>query len=226
MNTTNNEFVVDVASARLLGDVVLPRHSCCAGCGRRMWTKAGVVDGDDGVAVAMKRQWWGGDGGWASSTVVVVVVEEETVCLLMMPKSSVSKHRRSIWTSLDTLHIPRIPFRRNSIAGNSCIPAEFEFRSKIPPEFFITLAGPSAKSDSSGIPAIARILPDSSRNQWRTIKTSNGGWNPWNVRWIPWNFQVDSIPFSGGFLGMVDGFHIFFRWIPYHFQGGVHMESM
>jgi hypothetical protein len=44
--------------------------------------------------------------------------------------------------------------------------------------------------------------------------------------WNPWNFQVDSIPFSGGFHGMVDGFHIFSRWIPYHFQGGVHMESM
>jgi hypothetical protein len=38
--------------------------------------------------------------------------------------------------------------------------------------------------------------------------------------------QVDSIPFSGGFHGMVDGFHIFSRWIPYHFQGGVHMKSM
>jgi hypothetical protein len=167
MNTTNDEFIVDVAGARLLGDVALPRRSCCAGCGRRMWTKAGVVDGDDGVLVAMKRQWRGGDGGWASSTVVVVVVEEETVCLLMMPKSSVG-----VWTSLDTLHIPRIPFRRNSVKGNSCIPAEFEFRSKIPPEFFITLAGPSAKSDSSGIPGIARIPPDSGRNQWRTIKTS------------------------------------------------------
>jgi hypothetical protein len=43
-------------------------------------------------------------------------------------------------------------------------------------------------------------------------------WNPWNVRWNPWNFQVDSIPFSGGFHGMVDGFHIFSRWIPYLFQ--------
>jgi hypothetical protein len=162
MNTMNDEFVVDVAGARLLGDVALPCRSCCAGCGQWMWTKAGVVDGDDGVP-----------GGWASSTVVVVVVEEETVCLLMMPKSSVGVCRRSIWTSLDTLHIPRIPFRRNSVKGNSCIPAEFEFRSKIPPEFFITLAGPSAKSDSSGIPGIARIPLDSGRNQWRTIKTSS-----------------------------------------------------
>jgi hypothetical protein len=38
--------------------------------------------------------------------------------------------------------------------------------------------------------------------------------------------QMDSIPFPGGFHGMVDGFHIFSRWIPYPFQGGVHMESM
>ncbi|KIK07131.1 hypothetical protein K443DRAFT_628579, partial [Laccaria amethystina LaAM-08-1] len=49
-------------------------------------------------------------------------------------------------------------------------------------------------------------------------------WNPWNVRLNPWN--IDSIPFSGGFHGVADGFHIFSRWIPYHFQGGVHMESM
>ena len=35
----------------------------------------------------------------------------------------------------------------------------------------INLAGPSAKFDSSRIPGIARILPDSGRNQWRTIKT-------------------------------------------------------
>jgi hypothetical protein len=54
MNTTNDEFVVDVSGARSLGDVALPRRSCCAGCGRRMWREAGVVDGDDGVAVAMK----------------------------------------------------------------------------------------------------------------------------------------------------------------------------
>ena len=36
----------------------------------------------------------------------------------------------------------------------------------------INLAGPSAKFDSSGIPGIARIPPDSGRNQWRTVKTS------------------------------------------------------
>jgi hypothetical protein len=54
MNTTNDEFVIDVSGTRLLGDVALPRRSCCAGCGRRMWREAGVVDGDNGVAVAMK----------------------------------------------------------------------------------------------------------------------------------------------------------------------------
>ena len=41
-----------------------------------------------------------------------------------------------------------------------------------------------------------------------------GGWIPWNGGWIPYFFQMDSIPFP-------DGFHIFFRWIPYYF----HMES-
>jgi hypothetical protein len=73
---------------------------------------------------------------------------------------------------LDTLHIPRIPFRCNSVEGNSCIPAEFEFHSKFRRNFFINFAGPSAKIDSSGIPGIARIPPDSGRNQWGTVKTS------------------------------------------------------
>jgi hypothetical protein len=93
---------------------------------------------------------------------VVVVVEEDIVCLLMTSKSSVGKRRHSIWTSLGTLHIPRILFWCNSVEGNSCIL----------PEFFINLAGASAKFDSSGIPGIAQILPESGRNQWRTIKTS------------------------------------------------------
>jgi hypothetical protein len=49
------------------------------------------------------------------------------------------------------------------------IPAEFECHSKFRRNFFINLAGPSAKIDSSGI---ARIPPDSGRNQWGTVKTS------------------------------------------------------
>ena len=53
------------------------------------------------------------------------------------------------------------------------IPAEFEFRSKFRRNHLINLAGPSAKFDSSGIPGIARIPPDSGRNQWRTVKTSD-----------------------------------------------------
>ena len=52
------------------------------------------------------------------------------------------------------------------------IPVEFEFCSKFRRNHLFNLAGPSAKFDSSGIPGIARILPDSGRNQWRTIKTS------------------------------------------------------
>ena len=49
------------------------------------------------------------------------------------------------------------------------------FCSKIHQNYLINLAGHSAKFDSSGILAIAWILLDSSRNQWRTIKTSNIG---------------------------------------------------
>jgi hypothetical protein len=83
------------------------------------------------------------------------------------------KRRRSIWTLLGTPHIPRIPFRRNSVRViPGTILAEFEFCSQFRRNRFINLAGPSAKFDSSGIPGIARILPDSSQNQWRTVKTS------------------------------------------------------
>jgi hypothetical protein len=72
-----------------------------------------------------------------------------------------------------TLQIPRIPFRHNSVRViPGTIPAEFEFRSKFRRNCFINLAGPSAKFDSTGIPGIARIPPDSGRNQWRTVKTS------------------------------------------------------
>jgi hypothetical protein len=27
---------------------------CCAGCGRQMWMEAGVIDGDNGMVVAMR----------------------------------------------------------------------------------------------------------------------------------------------------------------------------
>jgi hypothetical protein len=50
--------------------------------------------------------------------------------------------------------------------------AEFEFHSKFCRNCFINLAGPSAKFDSTGIPGIAWIPPDSGWNQWRTVKTS------------------------------------------------------
>ena len=53
------------------------------------------------------------------------------------------------------------------------IPAEFEFRSKFCRNCLINLAGLSAKIDYPGIPGISRIPPDSGRNQWRTIKTSD-----------------------------------------------------
>jgi hypothetical protein len=164
--------VVDVAGATSVGDVALPHRSWCGGCGRRKWTGAGGGWCDDDVVVAMRRWWRGGVGGWTSWRVVVVVVEEG-VCLLMTPKLSVGKRQCSIWTSLGTQQIPRIPFRCNSVEGNSCIPAEFEFHSKFRQNCFTNLAGHSAKIHSSGIPGIARIPPDSGQNQWRTIKTSN-----------------------------------------------------
>jgi hypothetical protein len=106
---------------------------------------------------------------------MVVVVVRVLVCLLMTPKSSVGKRRHSIWTSLGTLQIPWNPFRRNSVEANSCIPSEFEFRSKFRQNLFINLAGAWAKINSSGIPGIARIPPDSVRNQWGTVKTSLEG---------------------------------------------------
>jgi hypothetical protein len=92
---------------------------------------------------------------------VVVVADEQSVCLLMMSKSSIGKHRCSIWTSLSTLHLLRIPFRHNSVRViPGTIPAEFECHSKFRRNFFINLAGPSAKIDSSGILGIAWIPPD------------------------------------------------------------------
>jgi len=47
------------------------------------------------------------------------------------------------------------------------------FHSTFHQNSFINLAGNCAKIDSYGIPGIDRILPDSGRNQWRTVKTSN-----------------------------------------------------
>jgi hypothetical protein len=47
--------------------------------------------------------------------------------------------------------------RWNSVEGNSCILAEFEFCSKFHWNCFVNLAGPSAKIDSSRIPGIAQI---------------------------------------------------------------------
>jgi hypothetical protein len=103
----------------------------------------------------------------------MVVVVESACCLLMTPKSSVGVCRHSIWVLLCTLQILQILFQRNSIwVIPGTILAEFEFCSKFCWNCFTNLAGPSAKFDSSGIPGIAWIPPDSGRNQWRTVKTS------------------------------------------------------
>jgi len=137
-----------VASRCSLGDVALPHHSCCGGYGQRMWVVANG-DGDDDVMVAMRRRWWGGGGGWASS---MVVVEEE---------------------GIDGL-IPFLSFRGHSFhVIPRTIPVECEFCSTFHWNTFINLAGNCAKIDSYGIPGIDRILPDSGRNQWRTVKTSS-----------------------------------------------------
>jgi len=93
--------------------------------------------------------------------VVVVVVEEEGIDGLTMPKSSVG-----IW-------IPFLSFQGHSfhvIPGT--IPAECEFHFTFRQNSFINLAGNCAKIDSYGIPGIDWIPPDSGRNQWRTVKTS------------------------------------------------------
>jgi len=103
-----------------------------------------------------------------------VVVEEEGIDGLTTPKSSVGKCRRSIWAS----SIPFLSFRGHSfrvIPGT--IPAECEFCSTFCWNSFINLAGNCAKIDSYGIPGIDQILPDSGRNQWRTVKTSKLGMN-------------------------------------------------
>ena len=84
------------------------------------------------------------------------------------PKLIVGKHRRSIWPWLGIV----VGFRSFRVIPGT-IPAEFEFHSKFRRNDLINLAGPSAKFDSSRIPGITRIPPDSGRNQWRTIKTSN-----------------------------------------------------
>jgi len=146
-----------MAGCRSLGDMALPRHSRCGGYGRRMWVVANG-DGDDDVMVVMRRQWWGGGGGWASLMVVVVVVEEEGIDGL--PTLDLSILFLSFWGH--SFHV---------IPGT--IPAECEFCSTFHQNSFINLAGNCAKIDSYGIPGIDWIPPDSSRNQWRTVKTSS-----------------------------------------------------
>jgi hypothetical protein len=53
-------------------------------------------------------------------------------------------------------------------------------------------------------------------------------WIPWNGRWIPCLFQMDSIPFLGW---SPYGIHVISSWnhnftlVPHHFKSGIHMES-
>jgi len=70
--------------------------------------------------------------------------------------------------------VPVVPGGHSFCVIPGTIPAELEFCSTFCQNGIINLADPCAKFDSSRIPGIAQILPDSSRNQWRTIKTSCG----------------------------------------------------
>ena len=88
---------------------------------------------------------------------------------------------------------------------------EFEFCLKFRQNKLINLAGPSAKFDCSGILGIAHIPLDSSRNQWRTIKTSisvpcseispflynsNCSSTPWpNCKEVPETSYISSSPY-------------------------------
>jgi len=67
--------------------------------------------------------------------------------------------------------IPVIPGDHSFHVIPGTIPAELEFHSTFCRNGIINLADPCAKIDSSRIPGIAQILLDSSRNQWRTVKT-------------------------------------------------------
>ena len=133
-------------------DIVLLCHSCCfwvcqACCG---WCLAIMCCGWwwPLVMVVSKvgghcGQWW-----WLKKSGVV--------CWWQFHKDSIPPHSRK--------HSFQV------IPGTTL--AEFEFCSKFCWNHLINLAGPSAKFDTSVIPGIAWIPPDSGRNQWRTVKTS------------------------------------------------------
>ena len=99
--------------------------------------------------------------------------------MLTMPKLIVSKHRQSIWVWLGIVSV--VVEEPDSVLVHSryhffwVIPGTILVRCEIHWKFrlnyWINLAGPSAKFDSCGIPGIAQILPDSGWNQWRTVKT-------------------------------------------------------
>ena len=117
-------------------------------------------------------------GGWAAS--MMVVVDKQGVCV----DDAQIERRRLPTLELGIINtVVNKQNSQNSVPVNSgcnsvrvipgTIPAEFEFRSAFRQNGVIKLAGPSAKFYSYGIPGIARILPDSSRNQWGTVKTSD-----------------------------------------------------
>ena len=129
------------------------------------------------------------------------------------------EHRQTPMLHLDLIN--KQQFCKDSVPPHSgehsfwvipgTILVEFEFCSKFCWNQLINLAGPSAKFDSSGIPGIAQILPDSGRNQWRTIKTSisvprheispflynsNCSSTPWpNCKEVPETSNISSSPY-------------------------------
>ena len=139
-------------------------RTCCGRClCHVLWLVVAIGDGGE----------QGGKASW-----MMVVVEKEWSCLLMTPKLIIGKHRRSIWTLSTNNDSARIPFclipgMHSFQVIPETIPVEFEFCSKFRRNHLINLAEGPAKFDSSGIPGIVWIPPDSHWNQWRTIKTSN-----------------------------------------------------
>ena len=122
------------------------------------------------MAVTRWRHWVGivEDGG--CERVGFGVVDHAQIDRRQTPRINLGMAGHCMCVVMILFHcIPRIHSFR-VIPGT--IPAEFEFHLKFRQNHLINLAGPSAKFDSSGIPGIAWILPDSGQNQWRTIKTS------------------------------------------------------
>ena len=104
----------NVSGTRLVGDMVLPCHSCCLGCGQQMWCKAAISSSDDDMTVVRRWQWW-------VLSMEVVVVEEEINDGLTKPKLSVSFCRCLIWASRILFLSFQVPFHPCESWNNSVL---------------------------------------------------------------------------------------------------------